>query len=205
MDMTFRPAAPAEAPAGAALLARSMARFGDALLGLGDHQRQLAVLEAFWRGADNRFSHRLAELALLDGEIAGLALTFGGPQSLALNFGVARHILKVYSLRQALRFGWLGLHMAGYTEVKRDEYLLSNLAVFPWAERRGLGRHLLQRSDELARAAGYRRITLTVELGNERARGLYLSHGYRVIERHPTPQLETKLGTLGTERLIKDL
>ena len=205
MDLTRRPAAPADAPAGAALLARSMAQFGDALLGLGDHQRQLAVLEAFWRGADNRFSHQLAEVALLDGEIAGLALTFGGSQSLALNFGFARRILKVYGLRQALRFGWLGLPMAGYTEVQRDEYLLSNLAVFPWAEGRGVGRYLLQRSDELAQAAGYRRITLTVELGNERARGLYLSHGYRVIERHPTPQLETKLGTLGTERLIKDL
>lgn len=205
MVLQIRPATPTDAPAGAALLARSMAGFGDALLGVGEHARQLGVLQYFWQRADNRFSHRLAEFALVEGQIAGLLLTFSGQQSLALNWGVARGILRVYSLRQALRFGYLGLHMAGITEVKRDEYLLSNLAVFPDAEGHGVGRRLLQRADEMAQAAGFRKITLTVELGNERARGLYLSHGYRVLEVHPTPHLKPILATIGTERLIKDL
>lgn len=205
MEITLRPATPEDAPTGTALLARSMAGFGDALLGLGSHARQLSVLEHFWRRGDNRFSHRLCELALVEGEIAGLVLTLPGTQSLALNFGFARHIFSVYNLRQVLRFVRLGLMMTGVTEVLRDEYLLSNLAVLPPFEGRGVGRFLLQRADELARAAGFRRITLTVEIGNERARGLYLSHGYRVIQRHPTPHLEHVLATLGTERLIKDL
>lgn len=205
MELTLRPAEVEDAPAGTALLARSMARFGDCLLGLGDHQRQLAVLDNFWRREGNRFSHRLAHLALLDGQIAGLVLSYGGTRSLALNLGVARRIFKVYTLPQALRFGWLGLRMAGYNEVTPREYLLSNLAVFPWAEGQGVGRRLLQLADQLARAAGFTRITLTVELGNERARALYLSHGYRVIQRHPTPHLKSTLGTLGTERLVKDV
>ena len=205
MNLKIRPASPADAGPGAALLARSMAGFGDALLGLGDHSRQLAVLAYFWQRSDNRFSHRLAELAVVDGEIAGLLLTFSGKQSLALNWGVARGLLRVFNMRQALRFATLSLQMAGYTEVKSGEYLLSNLAVAPGAEGQGVGRCLLQRGDELARAAGTTRITLTVELGNERARRLYLLHGYRVIETHPTPHLKEKLSTMGTERLIKDL
>jgi ribosomal protein S18 acetylase RimI-like enzyme len=205
VEITLRPATPEDAAVGTALLARSMAGFGDALLGLGSHARQLAVLEHFWRRSDNRFSHRLCELALVEGEIAGLVLSYAGARSTALNFGVARGIFRVYSLREALRFVRLALTEAGVTEVLRDEYLLSNLAVFPGFEGRGVGRFLLHRADELARATGVRRITLTVEIGNERARGLYLSHGYRVIQRHPTPHLKRLLATIGTERLIKDI
>lgn len=205
MDLLIRPAFLEDAPAGTALLALSMARFGDLLLGLGNHQRQLDALGTFWRLPDNRFSHRLAEVALLEGQVAGLLLSFGGRQSLALNFGMGRRMFNAYRLGEALRLGWLGLHMAGVTEVQRDEYLLSNLAVFPWAEGCGVGRRLLQRADELARAAGYARITLTVEMDNPRAKGLYVSHGYRVLESHPTPKLEKMLGTIGTERLVKDL
>lgn len=205
MEIILRPAAPEDAAAGTALLARSMAGFGDALLGLGSHARQLAVLEHFWRRSDNRFSHRLCEFAMLEGEVAGLVLSYAGTRSAALNFGVVRGILKVFSLREALRFVRLALYEAGVTEVLRDEYLLSNLAVFPQFEGRGVGRFLLQRADELARATGLRRITLTVEMENARARALYLSHGYRIIQSHPTPHLAQRLATIGTERLIKDL
>ena len=60
---------------------------------------------------------------------------------------------------------------------------LSNLAVARGAQGRGLGRHLLQEAESLAREWGCRSIALHVDVSNTPAVELYTSQGYRFVGR----------------------
>jgi GNAT superfamily N-acetyltransferase len=64
------------------------------------------------------------------------------------------------------------------------------LAVAQGAEGQGVGRALLQAAEEWARAAGLRRLTLSVFSDNRRAKEVYARQGWR-------PELETYFKTLG--------
>jgi ribosomal protein S18 acetylase RimI-like enzyme len=57
---------------------------------------------------------------------------------------------------------------------------ISDLAVAPGMDGRGIGARLLDFSEEFARGLGCRFITLGVFPGNERARALYERHGYGI-------------------------
>ena len=57
---------------------------------------------------------------------------------------------------------------------------ISDLAVAPGMDGRGIGARLLEFSEDFARGLGCRFITLGVFPGNERARALYERHGYGV-------------------------
>lgn len=58
---------------------------------------------------------------------------------------------------------------------------LSNLAVSPSAQRRGVGRELLLHAESLARSWGCRSMALHVDAANEAARRLYRGEGYREV------------------------
>lgn len=57
---------------------------------------------------------------------------------------------------------------------------ISDLAVAPGMEGRGIGGRLLEFAESWAREHGCRHVTLAVFPGNERARALYERHGYGV-------------------------
>lgn len=61
-----------------------------------------------------------------------------------------------------------------------DAYLC-NIAVDPGFRRRGVARRVLAAAEGLAAAAGFPRFYLHVRLGDEAARGLYDSEGYREV------------------------
>lgn len=71
-----------------------------------------------------------------------------------------------------------------------DELWIYHLGVVPEHRRRGLGRYLLAHAEQLAREAGYPAVTLMVAEGNEPARQLYASEGFRpaaAVLRKPLP------------------
>lgn len=75
-----------------------------------------------------------------------------------------------------------GGQILGYAVVwyMADEAELGNLAVEPNSRRRGLGRRLLERAIESARARKAERIYLEVRTSNEGAQRLYERRGFRV-------------------------
>lgn len=72
-----------------------------------------------------------------------------------------------------------------YLEVLRDYFVgdehghVSVLAVTAAAEGRGVGAALMRAAEAWARERGYKRLTLNVFEGNERARAIYAHLGYR--------------------------
>jgi GNAT superfamily N-acetyltransferase len=206
MTITIRPANKMDESLSADLIALSMGGMGDALFGLGEHARQLRFLGRMYQGIDSRFSHRLVELAEVDGQPSGLLLTIPGSDLTHLDAGVIRYLLPCYGLAGTLRFLVKAARLAPYShEADRTDYLVSNLAVRPACWGQGIGQKLLERAEQLALAAGYLRCSLDVDIDNERARSLYLKVGYHIIETHSAPHLYRLLGTNGFQRLVKNL
>jgi ribosomal-protein-alanine N-acetyltransferase len=76
-------------------------------------------------------------------------------------------------------------HVVGYIclwEVA-DEMHITNVAVYPGARRRGIGRLLLASTLEAARKRAMRLVLLEVRPSNVEARALYESFGFRVVGR----------------------
>jgi GNAT superfamily N-acetyltransferase len=95
--------------------------------------------------------------------------------------------------------------MLPYKEVERGEMLVAHLAVQPQFWGSGIGRALLAAAEQQARQAGIGRMTLTVEMDNQRARRLYEWVGYRLDIANRTSHLTHLLHTHGFDRLVKDL
>jgi ribosomal protein S18 acetylase RimI-like enzyme len=76
--------------------------------------------------------------------------------------------------------------LAGWVEARRyaprsmEHVATLTLAVAAPARRRGVGRRLLRALTPWARRVGVRKLRLDVRAGNEGARALYVSEGYRV-------------------------
>ena len=79
---------------------------------------------------------------------------------------------------------WARVRSRGIEEREYEYAHVSDLVVLRAHRGRGLGRALLQRAEEHARAAGAKILRLGVLAGNESARGLYRSFGFedRVVE-----------------------
>jgi len=60
-----------------------------------------------------------------------------------------------------------------------EELRFLNLAVVPWAQRRGMAAELLRHALAAGKAAGAVRACLEVRASNEAARALYARHGFR--------------------------
>ena len=187
------------------LIALSMGAFGDALFGLGDPALHRRAMREMLRGSDTRFSLRLCEIAEWEGKPVGLLLSFAGSQLTRLDIPVVGYFGRLYGMAGTLRFLARALRFANSTEAKGDEYYVSNLAVLPEHWGRGIGRSLLARAEEKARAAGLAACSLVVEMDNVRARGLYERTGYRVVKSYPTPQLAKTMGSSGHLRMVKFL
>ncbi len=67
-------------------------------------------------------------------------------------------------------------------QIAEGEYYISNLAVYPAHRGKGIGTALLLMAEESARASGAARITLDVEVENQKAVRLYRRMGYAIAQ-----------------------
>ena len=178
MEITIRKATPADFVYAAPLLAATMADYGVMTLGLGDHERQIHILETWFQRPGNRFSYEFAWLALADGEPAGLLLIFGGKDLARLENALAKGIFRIYRPIELLRMLWR-LTVLGHTdEATQDEFVLAHLAVKEEFRRQGIALQLLEKAVSEAQAHGYRKLSLEVEIGNLAAETLYCKFGF---------------------------
>ncbi len=175
------------------------------LLGMGDVRRAKQFLAGCYRREDNRFSYRLAEVAVIQNKIAGLLLSFPGRYLSVLSSPMGAMIGRSYGLGGVFRSAWYALPMLFSVEAKADEYLISHLAVAGAFRRRGLGRQLLERAEQRALGLKLKKCALEVDLDNEPARTLYLSCGYQVVSTVRSAWLKRYLKTDGYDRMVKNL
>jgi ribosomal protein S18 acetylase RimI-like enzyme len=201
----LRQATPEMAPVAATLLYLTLGPLADYWMGVdAAHLAHTILLQMFGAGK-NLFSYEHATFAEVDGDAAGLELSYPARMMKALEARTLLRYLVTAGPSTALRMIWRSYPLQSITEAAPDEYFLAHLGVLPHFEGRGLGRQLLERAEDRGRAAGLDKITLTVDTDNERAIRLYGRAGFSVSGTVSLERLRHRFGYRGYHHMSKDL
>ncbi len=201
----IRPAAPNDAQASTELIYMTMGSMADYLLGHDDATEAKGVISRLFQRDKNRYSYQYTDLALIDGQIAGLLLTYSGKVMKSLEFPMAGSVFAVNELPETLRFFYRSLPLMNIKEVEPDEYFINNVAVFPDFQGCGVGKFLMNLSEQKAKEAGLNKCALTVDTENRPAVGLYQHLGYQIVATVKVKWLEQRIGFPGLYRMVKIL
>lgn len=204
--LSLRPAAPEDAPHAAELIASTMGTVGEAMFGAGNHVRTVEALSEFFRLSGHRLSYQFTTLAVWEGQTAGLLLSFPGGDMERLEKSLYRPFLRFYGgLWGVLKFLWRATPDFYIHEAEADEYFIAHLATAPGFQRRGIGRALLNRAEQMALDSGLLKCSLLVEAENEPAKHLYSQMGFQMVQAIHTRWMERRYGMWGYQRRVKNL
>ncbi|MEO3946282.1 GNAT family N-acetyltransferase [Gorillibacterium sp. CAU 1737] len=143
------------------------------------------TLQHLWRHKFNRFSHRYAFEARLDGQTAGMMICMPAEEVDRLTWKVVQELLKLngwsfvqYSLRNLRE----SLALLSIKDAFEGEFHIAALAALPEARGFGIGTKLLHHAEELARSKQFKKTSLSVRSENDQAVKLYERMGYRVVQ-----------------------
>jgi ribosomal protein S18 acetylase RimI-like enzyme len=199
------PATPDIAWRAAELLYLTMRPLTEYWMGVDDAETALRVLRRLFASRRNLFSHEFAEYAQVDGAVAGLVLDYPARTMKQLEPATIIKYPGAAGFINTLRMVWRSFPLQGIAEAAPNEYFLAHIAVLPEFEGRGLGRRMLKRAEERARAGGFRRITLTVDAENERAAEMYRRAGWEITATVEIQKLRRRMGYHGYHHMAKKL
>jgi len=201
----LRPATPEMAPVAAKLLYLTLGPLADYWMGVDAEQAAVPILQRMFGANKNLFSYQFATFADVDGEAAGLELSYPARLMKALEVRTLLRYLVTAGPANALRMIWRSYPLQSITESAPDEYFLAHLGVLPQFEGRGLGRQLLEWAEERGHSAGLGKITLTVDADNERAMRMYERAGFSVTGTVALERLSRRFGYRGYHHMSKEL
>jgi len=195
-SISIRPARPDDAPLAAAVFRLSMEGTTEFIFGCDGRQVEITLMRLFSSDA-GRFGYCCAHVAEMNRKPLGMLISFPGADVTRLSLAAAPQLFRVFGLRT---FGVAArsLLFANIHEADADEYLVSNLAVLPAAQKHGLGARLLAHADEQARARGLSKCALLVSTENAAAVNLYRKHGYKIVSTH-----QPRKPIAGYHRMVK--
>jgi ribosomal protein S18 acetylase RimI-like enzyme len=170
--VAVRAAAKEDAEVVAALVAEALGDKYRPALGAGAEAAIAALVrrDVAGAGANRRW------VAEIDGRVAGSATMSLGRDA---DEGFPSAVAEAVGWPRAIR-ATLVLSLLGHGRLDADEAYIDELAVAAWARRRaGVGRALLETCAEEAAAAGRRRLTLWVTVGNAAGRAPLRPGGLR--------------------------
>ena len=138
------------------------------------------VLADLFTSPRGRFSYRYATIAEWNGQPVGFLVAYPSRWMPRLYLELGRLLLVRFSIVDIIRSVWPLRAFAKVQEARRGEYYVSNLAVSPQYEGRGIGSRLLAYVDEQAQKYHLRKCSLLVDVQNDRARNLYERSGYHI-------------------------
>jgi ribosomal protein S18 acetylase RimI-like enzyme len=194
-----RPAQVKDALLAAKTIYLSMGGLANHLFGSDEQSIESWIAQLFVRNA-GRFGHKIAIVAEVENEPLGMLVSCEGNQLNRLNVKTFRHFFPVMGFKHALNFMMRGIKLPGGVEAETDEYYISNLGILPAAQGRGIGSHLLEYAEKLARASGLVKCSLLVSLHNVNALRLYERTGYQIVE-----TAHDQNENLGYHRMVKQL
>jgi hypothetical protein len=180
--VSFRIAAPQDAPAAGELLVATMGTSGEVVFGNNDHSRAVSQLGRLFALPGHRMSYQWSHLAIVDGQVAGMLVSFPGARLDALSVRLLKPLLRVFSLPGLLGVIWRGLPLLMGRETNADEYYIAHIAVAPHRQRQGVATALLAKAYGLAAELGLRKVSLVVDRENQPARLVYDKAGFRVVQ-----------------------
>ncbi len=200
----IRPALSTDAPLAATLIHLSMGKEADWLFGQDDNKPTDTVLAGLFQRNGNRLSRDLCWVAELDGRVVGALVAYPGRRLRRLDLYTGFHLIRILGFA-AIPHLVRNLPVYGnLVEAEADEFYISNLAVLPEMQGRGIGAALLSHADALARSNRLLKCSLLVTIDND-ARRLYERSGYRIIHSYEIVHPMIAHGSGGFHRMVKVL
>jgi len=131
------------------------------------------------------FSHRHAWIAEEDAEVRGMLLGYPGAVKASEDPRTGLVLLGHLRAEMVRRLPTLLRMQSAIGHVGTDELYVSNLAVYPGSQGKGIGSLLVGRAFREAQRAGISSLVLDVETDNPDAQRLYERLGFRVMSRTP--------------------
>jgi ribosomal protein S18 acetylase RimI-like enzyme len=203
--MTLLPAHAEMASAASLLLHMSMKPLANYWMGVADSEAARAILEGLFRAKNNLFSLAFASYAEVENRVAGIELSYPASTMKTLELPTLLKFAGIAGLATCCRMVARSYPLQSITDAQTDDFFLAHLAVMPEFEGRGLGRRLLQHAEDKARAAGLRRITLTVDADNARAVNVYARAGFSVTGTSTFERLRRRFSYSGYHHMSKEL
>ena len=201
----MQPAVPEMAQEAADLIYLTMAKTADYLFGQEQTRRTHQVLENLFRLKSNRFSHQFTQVLCDSEKVVGLVISYSGRLMKSLELPMALQLLRMIGLVRFGQFLWRAFPLIGVKEAMDDEYFISNIAVAPTQRQNGLGHLMLEQVENQARSQRFTKISLTVDIENERAFSLYQRIGFDLVDTVTNARLKKSIYYAGYHRMLKAL
>ena len=201
IPLSIRPATPADSSIAVHLIHEAKGRFTDYQFGYDAKN----VLNQLFIRPQNRLSHQFVDIAEVNGNIAGLLLSYPGRRLNQVNEFMGRQMITICGIAGFVRYMrkvWPFIFSSG-AEAGADEYFINAVAVLPDFQGKRIGTRLMRFAEEKARAEGLLKCALTVEIENQRARYLYERLGFQVVNTVKIKRLERLIGISGFHRMVK--
>jgi ribosomal protein S18 acetylase RimI-like enzyme len=203
VNLTVRPARPADADLAVAMLRASMGGLANYLFD-GARRPMNEYLSGMYTLSGHRFSWSYSHVGENQGEAVGLLLCYPGRDLGRLQLAFLRRFPSRFGWADTLRLVLRSLPLLNAPEALADEYYVSNLSVRPELRRRSFGAQLMSFAEQQARKAGLSKCALAVDIANRDAIRLYERLGYTIVfTMHFKGRLAQKES--GYHRMVKHL
>lgn len=166
MTISIRQALPKDASFIAPLIYDAIGEIANRLTGERETAHIIDALQTLVEQMDNRHTYTNTFVALESDSILGIVVLYDGKQGALLD----RQLEQWLATKNA--------HASLDREAHDDEYYIDTICVSEAARGKGIGTLLLEFAEETARALGYKKISLNVEVEKLSARRLYERMGY---------------------------
>jgi ribosomal protein S18 acetylase RimI-like enzyme len=201
----IRPAGPTDSDLVSRLIYLTMGIEADWLFGYRKERSTLQVLQSLFLHRNNRMGINLTYLAEYTGQACGLLLAFPGKLLSRLNWMTGWHFLQAFGPVGIAQLIWKQSAYGDLIETEVDEFYISNLAVLPEFQGKGIGRLMMEYAEKLAFESGLNKCSLIVALGHEKACKMYERLGYRIIQTYINHHPKVSEGSGGYHRMVKIL
>jgi len=204
-EIGFRPANPEDARMAGNLLFETFPRQATFIIGLGCEGRARKILVDIFPIPGHRLSYEFTQMVMYNDKVVGAMVIFPGSQIGKLDRRLYRPILKQYRFVDTLKLINRGVSLFFIKETTHNELFISNLVVKDHYRNLGIGEKMLHYAEGLAREADLSKVSLIVDLENQKARRFYDRHGYQVKALNLIPNRQVPYLGAGSERRVKVL
>lgn len=169
-------------------------------------ERILKILELLYEKDKGIFSHIFSTVATLNGNVVGLELGFTSKDkcihSLFTDIQIAKKHNPIQIIQMIIRKNLINKF---FMNIDNDSYYISNLAVIPSVQYKGIGSILLKNALDYAKAGDFKSCSLDVSMINTNAIKFYKKFGFKIHKKISYLDIEKKYTLSGQYRMLKKI
>jgi ribosomal protein S18 acetylase RimI-like enzyme len=174
-----------------------------------ERDKVLKIIEMYFEMPETPCSKQYSYIDVVDDALRGFMLGYPVreigkmPRSIIFRLG---KLVKLCGFSNVVKIVSRALSIIKYfPKLYKNEYFLSNLAVYQEYRGRGVGTGLLEKAEEEAKTMGLEKLSLYVEVDNPGAIRLYEKYGFIKVDEVILPQEFKEHHITGFYKMIKDI